>query len=289
MYCCLCLCCLEPDRVQQTSVASSCDLAGLGLLEEDYESVNGSFVTSTPIKQNGAFALAKSEDNSYNPIEDCETPNVSTNALEVEKPMWQREYFMVARECLWQLLSICPKCSGECMVDISKRMGSFIAASRKCWRCELDTNWNSQPFHGSLPAGNLKMAASMHFTAASPTKVLRVFDKMNLAHISYPTYWRLQTTLLQPTVWSCWLSHQQMLFEELRAANRPLALAGDSRSDSPGHCAQFGSYSVLETTVNKIIHFELIKVCCTKICYCITIYIYSVECSGKVVCLDSTD
>jgi hypothetical protein len=211
--------------------------------------------------KNSAFGvpLHDSDVSMYEPRN--ESLNASSDTSIVEEPMWQREYFLVARECLWNLLSVCPKCSNACLAEVCKRMGSFIAVSMKCCRCDFDDCWKSQPFHGTLPAGNLKMAASIHFTAASPTKTLRVLDKMNVAHISYSTYWRLQTTMLQPTVWSCWLNHQQLLFDELHASGRKLELAGDSRSDSPGHCAQFGSYSMLETSINKIIHFELVKVC----------------------------
>lgn len=68
--------------------------------------------------------------------------------------------------------------------------------------------------------------------------------------------------MLQPIVWSCWLEHQWLLLDELLTAGRPLELTDDSRSDSPGH---FGSYSLLETRIGKIIHFELVKVGSTAV------------------------
>lgn len=42
--------------------------------------------------------------------------------------------------------------------------------------------------------------------------------------------------------------------------NLPLVLAGDSRADSPGHSAKYGTYSVLEMSCNKIIDFKLVQV-----------------------------
>lgn len=49
-----------------------------------------------------------------------------------------------------------------------------------------------------------------------------------------------------------------MLLSQLK--NRDLCLAGDGRADSPGHSADFGTYSLLEAGANRIIHLELIKV-----------------------------
>ncbi|KAG0444904.1 hypothetical protein HPB47_013245 [Ixodes persulcatus] len=40
---------------------------------------------------------------------------------------------------------------------------------------------------------------------------------------------------------------------------RSLRLAVDGRSDSPGYSALYGTYSLLETSLNRIIHLELIK------------------------------
>ena len=42
---------------------------------------------------------------------------------------------------------------------------------------------------------------------------------------------------------------------------KPLVLAGDGRSDSPGHCAKYGSYSVIELSCNKVFDFKIVQVC----------------------------
>jgi hypothetical protein len=51
-----------------------------------------------------------------------------------------------------------------------------------------------------------------------------------------------------------------MLSDQLADMGGSLNVCGDPRSDSPGHCAQFGSYSFMEMSITKVINFELIKV-----------------------------
>lgn len=154
----------------------SCDLAGLGCLQDDTYSADGSFLASTPIKPTAASHPAINDSNvsMYDPINDSDRISNASEAEEGRSPEWEREYYLVACENLWDLLCVCPKCCSGCLVNISKRMGSFVTISRKCCCCDFDKQWHSQPFHGNLPAGNLKMAASIHFNVASPTKTLHV-------------------------------------------------------------------------------------------------------------------
>ncbi|EEC10764.1 conserved hypothetical protein, partial [Ixodes scapularis] len=52
-------------------------------------------------------------------------------------------------------------------------------------------------------------------------------------------------------------AEQQALIDNL--GRRPLRLAGDGLSDSPGFSSLYGAYYLFETTVNRIIHLELVK------------------------------
>lgn len=45
----------------------------------------------------------------------------------------------------------------------------------------------------------------------------------------------------------------------MKASGTGAKLAGDSRADSPGHCAKFGTYSLLDTTLNKIVDVKLVE------------------------------
>ena len=39
-----------------------------------------------------------------------------------------------------------------------------------------------------------------------------------------------------------------------------LVLAGDGRCDSPGYSAKFGSYTLMEQQVNRVVDFQLVQV-----------------------------
>lgn len=39
-----------------------------------------------------------------------------------------------------------------------------------------------------------------------------------------------------------------------------LCLSGDGRADSPGHSADFGTYTLMDVNRNRVFHIELVKV-----------------------------
>ena len=43
----------------------------------------------------------------------------------------------------------------------------------------------------------------------------------------------------------------------LKAEGQSLILSGDGRADSPGHCAKYGSYTVIDMTCSKVVDFKL--------------------------------
>lgn len=55
-----------------------------------------------------------------------------------------------------------------------------------------------------------------------------------------------------------WNRKQNELFEQ--ASGRELVLAGDGRSDSPGHSAKYGTYTVVDVSTKKVLHVETVQV-----------------------------
>ncbi|KAJ4937706.1 hypothetical protein JOQ06_002338 [Pogonophryne albipinna] len=47
--------------------------------------------------------------------------------------------------------------------------------------------------------------------------------------------------------------------EKTQAEGRDLVLGGDGRADSPGHCAKFGSYTMLELHANVVVDVQLVQ------------------------------
>ena len=50
------------------------------------------------------------------------------------------------------------------------------------------------------------------------------------------------------------------VISKLKGKQQGLVIGGDGRSDSPGHSAKYGSYSMLELNLNKIVDIQLVQV-----------------------------
>ena len=141
-----------------------------------------------------------------------------------------------------------------------------ISIKTYCDKCEKSRRWDSQPYIvGNLPAGNLLLSASILFSGAPLTKTLRGLSALNVANICISTVHAHSKCYLFPTIWHQWLDKQDDLFEHLRTLEGGLILGGDGRADSPGHCAKFGSYSMLECRINKVIDVQLVQVSIVKL------------------------
>lgn len=122
-----------------------------------------------------------------------------------------------------------------------------------------------------IPAGNLSISAAILYAGAMPTQAVRIFKFMNCHTISSMTFFRHQKQYLQPAICTTWKSEQLALLSSLKAEKKKLVLTGDGRADSPGHCAKFGSYSVIEMSCGKVIDYRLVQVClrvCVHNCVC---------------------
>lgn len=57
-----------------------------------------------------------------------------------------------------------------------------------------------------------------------------------------------------------WEDENGQLLQSLAANGGTARVAGDSRADSPGYSAKYGVYSLLETSINRIINIQLVQV-----------------------------
>uniref|UniRef100_A0A3Q2R0Z0 THAP-type domain-containing protein n=1 Tax=Fundulus heteroclitus TaxID=8078 RepID=A0A3Q2R0Z0_FUNHE len=111
------------------------------------------------------------------------------------------------------------------------------------------------------PFLNLLLSAAILFTGNLPTQSLRILSCMNVATINTANFFRHQQQYLQPKVEKLWKDDQVPILHSLKAsgADGKLICAGDGRSDSPGHCAKYGSYTMLEQTVNKVLDIQVVQ------------------------------
>ncbi|CAH3020731.1 unnamed protein product [Porites evermanni] len=81
---------------------------------------------------------------------------------------------------------------------------------------------------------------------------------MGLVCYSARTFFKHQRSFLFPAVIYHWESYQTDLLNKVKDL-KDVVSAGDGRYDSMGHSAKYGAYTLLCTTIMKIVHFELVQ------------------------------
>ena len=186
--------------------------------------------------------------------------NRSVDDEMVSVPPAQQKTYLVFESALLLLFNLCIYC-GSTSTQIRKIVtGTFLRITQKCMKCSRVRVWDSQPYVGRTPAGNIRLSAAILFVGALPAQALRIFRTLNCPTISKKAFFRHQAHILQPAISSIWTTQQEYLIAQFRDHKKPLQLAGDGRADSPGHSAKYGSYSVIDLTCNKVLDFKLVQV-----------------------------
>uniref|UniRef100_A0A3P9HYZ0 THAP-type domain-containing protein n=1 Tax=Oryzias latipes TaxID=8090 RepID=A0A3P9HYZ0_ORYLA len=187
------------------------------------------------------------DDSDYLPSS-SQTPSSSDSERKSTPPPTER-FFLVAWSALSMLLNLrcCAFCQEMDMDMSTTTQGTMLCVLWTCKSCKKVTKWKSQPFVGDIPLGNILLSVAILSTGALATKVLRMFQNMKLAYY------------LLPSITHLWAEQQAWLIACLQAEQRGIVLAGDGRSDSPGHSAKYGTYTMLELPANVIIDMQLVQ------------------------------
>ena len=135
----------------------------------------------------------------------------------------------------------CPSCGN---VDFKRQWcanGTELTVHLSCQACNEVNSWSSQPRIGKFAGGNLLLSAGTLFAGASPGKVLRVLEIMDVSSYDRRTFFSHQRNILQPAIKTVWKEQQESHISLLQSEGRSLVLGEDGRADSPGHCAKFGT------------------------------------------------
>uniref|UniRef100_A0A8C1U4M5 Uncharacterized protein n=1 Tax=Cyprinus carpio TaxID=7962 RepID=A0A8C1U4M5_CYPCA len=186
-------------------------------------------------------------------------PDVTQESIEkVCQPLYKARKYMVYEENLLQLFRKCQACCHTCTVEKFVN-GTFVSITQICSHCLQKTKWNSQPHIQSTPAGNLHLSAAVAFSGASYIQIHKVLTALCLECICPRTFFNHQKTFLQPTILSHWRTEQNTMLEMARHYGKAVVLGGDMRADSPGHCAKYGSYTMMNLEDNKVVDIQLIQ------------------------------
>ena len=165
--------------------------------------------------------------------------------------------FLVFENCLLQLFQHYSNCLAPTVPQVQKVIGTMVVIEAKCSNGHRRI-WQSQSCHGTLPWGNMLCAAGTLFTGSNPARVFSFFKHIGMSYISLRTYYYLQKLYLIPAVNCVWTSEQQSLSASFQGKH--IDVGGDARCDSPGHCAKYGTYHMVELDSNKVLTVELVQV-----------------------------
>ena len=150
-------------------------------------------------------------------------------------------------------------CHASTTAKIKTIKGTLVTVYQEC-SCGWFRTWYSQPLLGDIPAGNLLLSSAILFSGTVPAKVLRVFKNMNISTIDITTFLKHQQQFLFPSIEFLWQKERKTILDKLRSNGGSVSVGGDGRSDSPGHCAKFGSYSMLKLESGHVIDVQLVQV-----------------------------
>ncbi|XP_064625768.1 uncharacterized protein LOC135486686 [Lineus longissimus] len=135
----------------------------------------------------------------------------------------------------------------------------MITVEQLCIDCATTTRWYSQELiaSNSIPLGNIQLSTAMISTGAIPLRFLRTLDFWGLYGINPSTYFNHQRRFIHQAVRNLW---EDESIDCLAKLEDSVQFSGDARCDSMGHCAKYGSYSLHDTDLNKIVAMELVQV-----------------------------
>ncbi|CAM4735368.1 unnamed protein product [Leuciscus chuanchicus] len=88
---------------------------------------------------------------------------------------------------------------------------------------------------------------------------VRVLSAFKVCNIVESTYFLHASSFMEPCVFAVWKRTQADLIQETKSRPGGAELGGDMRADSPGHCAKYGSYSMMDLNTGKMIDVQLVQ------------------------------
>ncbi|XP_042146397.1 uncharacterized protein LOC115325077 [Ixodes scapularis] len=169
-------------------------------------------------------------------------------------PIKEKKYLVTA-SMLLQLFAVCIQCLSPTRTKL-RHQGTFVHAVITCVRGHK-REWQNQALVNGKALLNILLPAAVTYSGASPTRVLRLLSSIGIAVLRKSQFYKVQGCLVFPAATKAWKAEQTTLLAAMHG--RRLHLAGDGRADSPGYSAKYGTYSLLDTNANKILHFEIVQ------------------------------
>lgn len=170
----------------------------------------------------------------------------------------ENECFIVYWSCLSELFKNCRSCKYPIIKHKFICKGASLSVFTTC-EMGHTLNWSSQPQYGKLPVGNVLIASSLMMSGINFNSFIEFCSTLNLNIFSRTIYDRHINRYFTPVVNFAWYKKQNEILENIRNSSDVTWLAGDGQFDSPGFCAKFVTYSIMDLNTGYIIDFSIIQ------------------------------
>nr|XP_034321734.1 uncharacterized protein LOC105321759 [Crassostrea gigas] len=143
-------------------------------------------------------------------------------------------------------------CGGVVQISMQTVSSAFYLK----WVCEnghIANKWCSQPLlNRSLHSTDALLSTAIIASGNNFQKMAMFAKFLKLPFPSQSSFGKLQRTYVLPSIDQIWETHQNEILTEFQGKN--LVILGDGRMDSPGHSAQYCTYTFMENSTHKILH-----------------------------------
>ena len=176
----------------------------------------------------------------------------------------KQEFCLVSTSIILDLLQtlhgpMCKRTGCDRVLDFE---GSFVGTCLVVhWSCSaghFGGRWSAQPQCDVIRAGNLLLASAIPLSGNSFTKIGFLCKVMNLHFFSKNLYNQYQSLYIGLAVNDYWENLKDNAWKERN--DKEVILSSDGRNYSPGHCAQYCTYTFAEMETKCILELNIVNV-----------------------------
>ena len=174
------------------------------------------------------------------------------------------EFCLVSTDTILNLLielhgPVCKRTGCNRQLEFSSSfVGTCLVVHWSCNAGHFGGRWAAQPTCEGIRAGNLILASAIPLSGNSFTKIGFLCKVMKLHYFSKNLYNQYQSLYIAPAVNDYWESLQSQAWKEREG--KEVVLSSDGRNDSPGHCAQYCTYTFADMREKCILSINIVDV-----------------------------
>ncbi|XP_071505696.1 uncharacterized protein [Diadema antillarum] len=165
------------------------------------------------------------------------------------------QFYLITKSKLEELAALarrkCKTCGGHLTVSANAGRGS---SGHITWACNAGhrTSWCTQETVHGTHVGDMKLASAIILSGNNFGKIKLLSKFLPIQIMAKNTFYALQRRYIAPAIEDHWQRVQSATRDKHRGG--PVVVCGDARNDSPGHSAQYSTYTFVEHDSQDVLH-----------------------------------